>query len=201
MKKGIVMLLFLICQNLYSININDNRCFLYIEVDVLPQFQMNNGENIMEYIYSNLKYPEEADIEGTVIVSFVVDKSGNVKNVKKERGLHEICDNEVKKVLQNMPRWKGERKTEINLNIYEDRKDKDFKDIGLTYYELIGHELKHSYDMQFYKNTNNEKENKTSEYHTVNFENLLRKEKGRPIRTRYGIPIPKHMKGKITIWN
>lgn len=110
MKKGIVMLLFLICQNLYSININDNRCFLYIEVDVLPQFQMNNGENIMEYIYSNLKYPEEADIEGTVIVSFVVDKSGNVKNVKKERGLHEICDNEVKKVLHNMPRWKGGRK-------------------------------------------------------------------------------------------
>lgn len=110
MKKGIVILLFLICQNLYSININDNRCFLYIEVDVLPQFQMNNGENIMEYIYSNLKYPEEADIEGTVIVSFVVEKSGNVKNVKTERGLHEICDNEVKKVLQNMPRWKGERK-------------------------------------------------------------------------------------------
>lgn len=84
MKKGIVILLFLICQNLYSININDNRCFRYIEVDVLPQFQMNNGENIMEYIYSNLKYPEEADIEGTVIVSFVVEKVEMSKTSKQK---------------------------------------------------------------------------------------------------------------------
>lgn len=78
----------------------------------------------------------------------------------------------------------------------------DFEGIGLTDYELIGHELKHSYDIQFYKNKRGMYEGvKIEEFETVNFENLIRKEEGNSLRTKYTIKIPEKFWGKVTIWN
>lgn len=81
--------------------------------------------------------------------------------------------------------------SEIYVNLYLSKKGEDFKGIGLTYNEVIGHELKHSYDEEFgisNKGIDNGKD--ITEFSTVNFENLIRKEEGRKIRTRYGIKIP-----------
>lgn len=83
----------------------------------------------------------------------------------------------------------------------------DLEDVGLTDYELIGHEMKHSYDMEFFKSERG-KDPKTGieieEIETVNFENIIRKEEKRKERTKYGkIDIPENYlkKGGITIWN
>ena len=40
-----------------------------------------------------------------------------------------------------------------------------------------------------------------SEFETVNFENLIRKEEGNPLRTKYDKDMPKELWGKVTIWN
>lgn len=95
----------------------------------------------------------------------------------------------------------------INYEMVNNYKDySDFKDVGLTDYELVGHELKHSYNMQFYKTNkkvDNESKIEMEEIETVNFENLIRKEEGMLMRTMYGDDIPNSylISGKITIWN
>ena len=90
----------------------------------------------------------------------------------------------------------------IYLNYEKSAQHSDFKDIGLTYYELIGHELKHAYDIEFYKNNLPKDKNdiRPTEYYAVNFENLIRKEEGNKLREKYTIPIPKEYKNKIELW-
>jgi len=74
----------------------------------------------------------------------------------------------------------------------------DFEGIGLTDYELVGHELKHAYDYQFFKPEKGVDENTgidVSEYEAVNFENLIRTEEDRPQRMKYTKEIPDEYKG------
>ena len=101
---------------IFSSNWNpDTNCYsdsvvIYFEVDELPKFKSQGSQTIMEYIYSNIKYPSEADVSGSVIVSFVVTKHGNVEQIKIEKSLYIECDNEVKRVLLSMPKWEAGKK-------------------------------------------------------------------------------------------
>ncbi len=83
---------------------NKKDLFLYLNVDELPSFKYENM-TAMEYIYKNLKWPNEFDGQGTVIVSFIVKKDGNVCNIKIEKSLCPECDKEVKRVIDSMPKW------------------------------------------------------------------------------------------------
>jgi protein TonB len=60
------------------------------------------------YINDNVVYPEEARMfgdEGTVYVSFVVEKDGSVSNVEIERGVTGALDREAKRVVRSFPKW------------------------------------------------------------------------------------------------
>lgn len=62
-----------------------------------------------EYLSKNLKYPSAArriGIEGTVYVSFVVEKTGEISNVQLVRGIGGGCDEEAIRVIENAPIWK-----------------------------------------------------------------------------------------------
>lgn len=72
-------------QNGDSDPIPQEKVFFYLDVDELPRF---NDTNVLEYIYKNIKYPDQIDIQGTVIVSFVVTKNGTVDNIKLEKNLY-----------------------------------------------------------------------------------------------------------------
>ena len=76
----------------------------------------------------------------------------------------------------------GGRNSIIHLNIDIDRKSSEFRKIGITDYEAIGHELKHSYDIQFYKNNRGKI---IEESDAVRFENQIREEEKKPIRRNY----------------
>lgn len=84
---------------------NNDKLYLYFEVDQLPRFEYKD-KTLMGYIYENLKWPSSFDGQGTVIVSFVIKKDGNVSNIRIEKKLFDGCDNEVKRVLRMMPTWK-----------------------------------------------------------------------------------------------
>jgi protein TonB len=74
--------------------------------DRIPEFP---GGNATQYVERNLRYPALAikqKIHGIVIVSFVISKTGQVTNVKVERGVNPIIDEEAVKTIQNMPPWK-----------------------------------------------------------------------------------------------
>ena len=56
----------------------------------------------------NIKYPESAlkqGIQGTVYVSFIVEKDGSVSNVNILKGIGGECDEEALRVVKEMPRW------------------------------------------------------------------------------------------------
>lgn len=67
---------------------------------------------MLDFIYENLKYPEDAKeegIEGTTVVQFVVDKDGYTRDFTLARGIHPSCDEESLRVLRlmkdNAIRW------------------------------------------------------------------------------------------------
>ena len=85
--------------------------------------------------------------------------------------------------------------TSISLNFEKDNKRaKKQGSESFTDYEVIGHELKHAYDFQNGIASSEKDANgiEYDEYRAVQFENLIRKEEKRPMRTTYGkYPVPK----------
>jgi TonB family protein len=87
-----------------SIDIRDSS---YSNVDKLPQFK-GGQEAISQYINTNLVYPTMAldlDIEGTVMVEFVIRKDGIIDEVHAVESPHPILSAEAEKIIRNMPAW------------------------------------------------------------------------------------------------
>jgi protein TonB len=92
----------------------------------MSELEIENCTNqaLLEFIYSKLKYPELArqnEIEGKVVVGFVVSKSGKITNIKIVRDIGGGCGEAVSKILEGMPTWepgrqKG-RKVEVRYNL------------------------------------------------------------------------------------
>lgn len=47
----------------------------------------------------------EANIQGTAIISFVVEKDGNLSNIRVERAPDNLLSDEAMRVVSAMPRW------------------------------------------------------------------------------------------------
>ncbi len=63
---------------------------------------------MIEFLMGNLKYPHEAveqGIEGLVVIRFVVDKSGQVRDPEVARSVHPVLDAEALRILDLMPDW------------------------------------------------------------------------------------------------
>lgn len=85
----------------------------YMRVEIQPEYP--GGESaLLKFINQNVVYPAlavEEHIQGKVFVSFVVDKSGEVTNVKLARGVHPLLDNAAIEVVKRQERWKpGEQR-------------------------------------------------------------------------------------------
>lgn len=60
------------------------------------------------FLQNNLQYPSRAreyGVKGTVWVTFLVDKKGNVSNIQVVRGIGMGCDKEAMRVVRIMPKW------------------------------------------------------------------------------------------------
>jgi len=80
---------------------------IYIVVEQAPQYP-GGQEALMKYLAENIQYPDLArqnNIQGTVYVSFVVEKNGAVSNVKILRGIGGGCDEEAMRVVRKMSDW------------------------------------------------------------------------------------------------
>ena len=63
----------------------------------------------MTWLTKNLKYPASAKqqkIQGTVVVSFIVNKDGSVASTKVSISVDPLLDNEALRVMKMMPKWK-----------------------------------------------------------------------------------------------
>ncbi len=63
-----------------------------------------------QFVQKKLKYPSQArrmGIEGKVFVEFVVDKKGNITDVRAVKGIGAGCDQEAVRVIKNSPKWQA----------------------------------------------------------------------------------------------
>ena len=78
----------------------------------VPQF-LGGDAALMRYLGANIKYPPElADscFQGRVVVTFLIDKTGRVAEVKVLRSIHELLDREVVRVCESLPRFEPARR-------------------------------------------------------------------------------------------
>ncbi len=85
--------------------------YIFEIVEENPEFP-GGQEAMMKYLRDNIRYPtiaRESGIQGSVFVTFVVEKDGSVTNVEILRGIGGGCDQEAIRVVKNMPNWKPGR--------------------------------------------------------------------------------------------
>jgi|GEM_PF-3398619 len=65
---------------------------------------------MQKFIVDNIQYPAECKKtgkQGTAYVSFVVDKSGKIKDAKVLKSVHPLIDAEALRIVKMMPTWKA----------------------------------------------------------------------------------------------
>ena len=80
---------------------------LFGVVEQMPVFQ-GGYQKLLEYLLENIQYPEEckaSDIEGRVIVTFVVEKDGSISDAKVVKSVNPLLDEEAVRVVSAMPKW------------------------------------------------------------------------------------------------
>ncbi len=77
-------------------------------VEEMPEFP-GGMEALLSYLGKNIKYPsmaQENNIQGRVIVEFVVNKDGSIVDPVVKRSIDPSLDNEAMRVVKSMPKWK-----------------------------------------------------------------------------------------------
>ncbi len=80
---------------------------VYRSVEQMPQFPGGEAA-LMKYLKSHINYPPMAamnDIQGNVIVQFVVNEDGSVGEVKVVRSLDKDLDREAIRVVKSLPKF------------------------------------------------------------------------------------------------
>ncbi len=71
--------------------------------------QMPDMPDMAKFISENLNYPQmakESGTQGTVHLTFVVEKDGSITDVKLLKGIGDGCEQEAMRVVKMMPKWK-----------------------------------------------------------------------------------------------
>ena len=84
---------------------------IYKSVEQMPMFPGGEIE-LIKYLSQNIQYPPEAaknNVQGRVILQFVVDKTGQVGEVKVVRSVSEELDAEAVRVVKTLPKFEPGR--------------------------------------------------------------------------------------------
>jgi protein TonB len=79
---------------------------------------------MLQWIYTEIKYPGKArdlSIEGTVVISFVIDQQGNVSDVAMRKKIGGGCEEEAERVVRKMaatlPKWTPGKQNGRNVSV------------------------------------------------------------------------------------
>ncbi len=104
MKKLLLVVLLLVVSNSYSqIDTVKTNPVLYLYVDKMPKINYEGG--LSQYLHDSLKWPYQIDAIDEILISFVVSKNGDVKDLKIEKGLVDLFKEEIIRVVKAMPKW------------------------------------------------------------------------------------------------
>lgn len=96
-------------------NASDEKIFDVVEQP--PSFPGGQAA-LMSYLSKSVKYPQEAlkdNVQGRVIVGFIVEKDGSVSNAKIIRSVDSALDKEAIRIVMSMPKWTPGRQNGRNV--------------------------------------------------------------------------------------
>jgi protein TonB len=97
--------------------VEEDEIFMIVEQQ--PEFPGGN-DKLFKFLSNNLRYPPQAvemDIEGMVVVQFVVDKKGSINDIKIIKPLGGGCDEESIRIVKAMPKWKPGKQRGKSVNV------------------------------------------------------------------------------------
>jgi protein TonB len=100
--------------------LNDNEIFGDMDVSQMPEFP-GGDEELLRYLAQNIHYPKRAvdgNTEGRVLLGFVVNKEGEIDDVKVIRSIGDGCDEEAVRVIHKMPKWKPGKNNGRLVNVF-----------------------------------------------------------------------------------
>jgi periplasmic protein TonB len=89
----------------------------FTTVQQMPTF----SGDMSAYIGSHLQYPESArvaNIQGRVLIKFVVNEDGAVTDAVVVRGIGGGCDEEALRMVSGMPKWKPGKNNGVAVKVY-----------------------------------------------------------------------------------
>jgi len=87
--------------------VEENTNQIFTAVEKSPSFPGGEGA-FGKYLGKNIKYPavaRENNVQGRVILTFVVERDGSLTDIKVVRGIGSGCDEEAIRVLKASPKW------------------------------------------------------------------------------------------------
>jgi len=93
---------------------------VYSSIEQMAQFPGGEAE-LLKFISKNLVYPAKDianNVQGKVVLRFVVSKSGVVDNVEVMRSLTLTADNEAIRVVKSLPRFIPGRQNGVNVSVW-----------------------------------------------------------------------------------
>ncbi len=100
--------------------VEDNSVTENAAVEQPAEFPGGTTE-LMKWLSSNVKYPaiaRENNIQGKVVVKFIVEKDGSVSNVTVLKKVHELLDAEAVRLTKAMPTWKSGKQGGKSVRCY-----------------------------------------------------------------------------------
>lgn len=93
---------------------------VYDHVEQMPQFPGGETE-LLQWVSSHIQYPvscQEANIQGRVVVQFVVKKDGSIGQVKVVRPKDPDLDKEAIRVIKSLPLFAPGKQGGIAVNVW-----------------------------------------------------------------------------------
>lgn len=91
---------------------------IFVAVEQIAEFPGGN-EALMKWLSENAKYPEDAyqnDIQGRVVVKFIIRKDGTVEDAVIQKGVCKSLDMEALRVVRSMPKWIPAKNNGVNVH-------------------------------------------------------------------------------------
>ena len=108
MKRALLVALLVLLSTL-TLSAQTFEEEIFLTADEMPTFQGGDLSKFCNWVYSNVKYPQEAlekGIQGYVVVKFVVEKDGAISNFQVLQSPDKTLSDAVVEVLQKSPTWK-----------------------------------------------------------------------------------------------
>ena len=93
---------------------------IFVAVEQQAEFPGGQGA-LMKWLSNNIRYPESAqqnDIQGRVIVKFVVEKDGSIGAATILKGVDKDLDREALRVVKRMPKWQPGKNNGVAVRSY-----------------------------------------------------------------------------------